>query len=131
MRFLLDTGVWLWSVGEVRRINRASHDVLSDTQHEIYFSAVSAWEIAIKTANGKLQFPEAPHIVVPRETARLGFRPLPINQAHALAVYDLPLHHRDPFDRLLIAQAATEGLTLITADQEMQRYSTKILWAAK
>jgi PIN domain nuclease of toxin-antitoxin system len=131
MRFLLDTGVWLWSVGEVGRINKSTRDLLVDPAHEIYFSAVSAWEIAIKTANGKLQFPESPHIVVPRETARLGLRPLPVNQAHALATYDLPLHHRDPFDRLLIAQALTEALTLITSDREMRRYPARILWAGK
>jgi PIN domain nuclease of toxin-antitoxin system len=131
MRYLLDTGVWLWSVGEVGRINKATRDVLLDPLEEIYFSAVSVWEIAIKTANGKLHFPEPPHVVVPREIVRLGLRPLTVNYAHALAVYDLPLHHRDPFDRLLIAQASTESLTLITSDREMGRYAVQILWAGK
>lgn len=131
MRFLLDTGVWLWSVGRVEQINQAAREVLSDPQQELLFSAASAWEIAIKAAIGKLQFPESPRTLVPRETARLGLRPLPVNHVHALATYDLLLHHGDPFDRLLVAQAVTEGLTLVTADREMQKYPVQILWAGR
>jgi PIN domain nuclease of toxin-antitoxin system len=131
MRFLLDTGVWLWSIGRVERLNPAAREVLADPQHELHFSAASAWEIAIKAAIGKLQFPESPRTLVPRETARLGLRPLPVNQVHALATYDLPLHHGDPFDRLLVAQARAEGLTLITADRHMRKYPVEILWAGR
>jgi PIN domain nuclease of toxin-antitoxin system len=131
MRYLVDTAVWLWSVGQVKRLNQAARDVLVDPRHEIYFSAASAWEIAIKTAIGKLQFPESLQTLVPRETARLGFRPLPVNHLHALAVSDLPAGRGDPFDRLLVAQASTEGLTLITADREIRSYSSQILWAGR
>ncbi len=131
MRFLLDTSTWLWSVGKVERLNQASRDVLRAPQHELYFSAVSVWEIAIKSSLGKLQLPEPPRIVIPRETTRQGLRSLPVTNLHALAVYDLPLHHGDPFDRLLIAQALSEGLTLITADRDMKRYSVEILWAGR
>ena len=131
MRYLLDTVVWLWSVGQVKRLNSAAREVLVDPHHEIYFSAASVWEIAIKAAIGKLQFPEPPTILVPRETARLGLRPLPVNSLHALAVYDLPVGRGDPFDRLLVAQARTEGLTLITADLEIRNYSSAILWAGR
>ena len=131
MRYLLDTSTWLWSVGEVKRLNQAAHEVLTDPQHELYFSAVSVWEIAIKAGLGKLQLPEHPRVVVPRETARQGLRPLPISYLHALAVYDLPLHHGDPFDRMLVAQAVSENLTLITADQNLKRYPVELLWAGR
>ena len=131
MRFLIDTGVWLWSVGRVERINQAARDMLANPEHEVYFSAASAWEIAIKAALGKLQFPESPRTLVPRETARLGLRLLPVNHLHALAVFDLPVHHGDPFDRLLVAQALFEGLTLITADHDLKKYPVQLLWAGK
>jgi len=131
MRFLADTGIWLWSVGQVERLNQAARDVLTSPRHEIYFSAASVWEIAIKISIGKLQFPEPPHTLIPRETARLGLRALPVNQIHALAVSDLRAHHGDPFDRLLVAQARTEGLTLITADREIKQYPVEILWAGR
>src|SRR5260221_10461726 len=111
MKYLLDTAVWLWSVGQVKRLNAAALEVLSDPQHELYFSAASAWEIAIKAGLGKVQLPEPPGTLVPRETARLGLRPLAVSYLHALAVYDLPVGRRDPFDRLLVAQARMEGLT--------------------
>jgi PIN domain nuclease of toxin-antitoxin system len=131
MRFLLDTSIWLWSVGEVKRLNQEARDILSDPQHELYFSAVSVWEIAIKAGLGKLQLPEPPRIVVPRETGRQGLRPLSVTHVHALAVYDLPLHHGDPFDRLLVAQALSEGLTLITADRDLKQYPVETLWAGR
>jgi len=131
MRFLVDTVVWLWSVGEVGRLNQAARDVLQSPEHELYFSAASVWEVAIKISIGKMQLPEPPRLLVPRETARQGLRPLPVSYSHALAVCDLPLYHGDPFDRLLIAQARSEGLTLITADREIKQYPVEILWAGR
>ena len=131
MRLLLDTVAWIWSVSATERLNQEARDLLSDSSQEVYFSAVSAWEIAIKVALGRLSFPEPPPILVPREMARLGLRPLPVNHHHALAVYDLPRHHGDPFDRLLIAQARVEGLTLLTADRDIQKYSVQLLWAGQ
>lgn len=131
MRFLLDTVVWLWSIGEVARLNGAAREVLVEPEHELYLSAASVWEIAIKTSIGKMQLPESPRQVVPRETERQGLRPLPVSHSHALAVCDLPLHHADPFDRLLVAQARYEGLTLITADLQMKLYPVEILWAGR
>jgi PIN domain nuclease of toxin-antitoxin system len=131
MRFLLDTVVWLWSVGEVGRLNRAARDVLTAPEHDLYFSAASVWEVAIKTSIGKMDLKEPPGIVIPRETQRQGLRPLQVSYSHALAVHDLPLLHGDPFDRMLVAQARCEGLTLITADREIKRYSVDVLWAAR
>ncbi len=131
MKYLVDTVVWLWSVGDVGRLNQAARDVLTSPEHELFFSAASVWEIAIKTGAGKMRLPGSARLVVPRETARQGLRPLPVSYSHALAVCDLPMHHRDPFDRLLIAQALSEDLALITADHEMKKYSVEILWAGR
>lgn len=131
MRFLLDTSVWLWSVGQPERLNQATSDLLLDPRHELYFSAASIWEIAIKVSLGRLQLPESIHTVIPREALRLGLRPLPINQVHALAVHDLPLLHGDPFDRMLVAQARTEGLILITSDREISEYKVEMQWAGR
>jgi PIN domain nuclease of toxin-antitoxin system len=131
LKFLIDTNVWLWSVGEVSRLNLSARETLSDPQHDLYFSAASVWEIAIKYSLGRLQIPESPNTLIPRETTRLGLRALPINYHHVLAVQGLPLHHGDPFDRVLVAQAQTEGLTLITGDREIRKYPVQILWAGR
>jgi PIN domain nuclease of toxin-antitoxin system len=131
VRLLVDTVTWIWSVSATQRLNQHATELLGDPQHELYFSAASAWEIAIKSALGKLNLPEPPRTLVPQESARLGLRPLPVNQGHALGVFDLPRHHRDPFDRLLVAQARIEGLTLLTADRDIQRYDVPSVWAGR
>jgi len=126
---LLDTGVWLWSVGKVERLNRATRELLSDPKQELYLSSATVWEIAVKASIGKLQFPEPIRTLIPRETIRQGLRPLPVTYTHALGVYDLPLHHRDPFDRLLVAQARAEDMVLIAADHDLEKYTVEIMWA--
>ncbi len=131
MKYLLDTGIWLWSLWAPERISRHGREVIADLRHEVFLSAVTSWEVAIKTAAGKLQLPEVPGTYVPRRMADQGLRPLPISHQHALAVFGLPDHHRDPFDRLLIAQANLENMILITADRMIERYSVEILWGGK
>ena len=128
MRYLLDTSIWLWSVGSVDRINKLGRDLLEDGQQEFYLSAASSWEIGIKAASGKLSLPESPETYVPMRLAQQGIIPLPILQQHALAVYDLPKHHSDPFDRLLIAQAQTEEMVVLTADSVFRKYTVAIVW---
>lgn len=100
-----------------------------DPGNEIYFSAASAWEIVVKFALGKLELPLPPTEYIPSRLARLGHQSLPILQSHALGIERLPLHHRDPFDRILIAQAQVEGLQLVTADKEITAYDVPIVWA--
>ncbi|MGA9964486.1 MAG: type II toxin-antitoxin system VapC family toxin [Terriglobales bacterium] len=129
--YLLDTGVWLWSVGEPSRMSHKAHDVIADVRQEIFLSAVTSWEVAIKAASGKLHLPEPPDLYVPRRMAAQGLRPLMVSHEHALAVFALPAHHRDPFDRLLIAQAKVEEMTLISADQMFDRYPVRLLWAGQ
>lgn len=131
MTYLLDTGVWLWSVGEPSRISRKARDVIADVSQVVFLSAVTSWEVATKAASGKLRLPEPPDLYVPRRMAVQGLRPLVVSHAHALAVFALPAHHRDPFDRLLIAQARVEGMTLITANWIFDRYPVQLLWAGQ
>ncbi|HTZ96654.1 MAG TPA: type II toxin-antitoxin system VapC family toxin [Terriglobales bacterium] len=127
MRYLLDTNVWLWTVLEPERLSRRARAVFADLKHEVFLSAASAWEMAIKSASGKLRLPEAAATYVPRRTSEQGVRPLEISQHHALAVSLLPPHHRDPFDRLLIAQARLENMVLISSDRIFERYDVQLL----
>jgi PIN domain nuclease of toxin-antitoxin system len=131
MRYLLDTVVWLWSISEPERISKRGHEVLSNGGEEIYFSAASTWELAIKVKLGKYRLPGTPADFVPNRLAGQGIRPLLITQLHALATYDLPLHHTDPFDRLLVAQAITEGMTLLTADHKLDSYDVETVWCGR
>jgi PIN domain nuclease of toxin-antitoxin system len=122
VRLLLDTHTLLWWLGASRRLGRTARALIASPDSTVWVSAATAWEIAIKTALGRLDLGEPPEVCLPREIERGGFRPLPVGLAHALAVRALPPHHSDPFDRLLIAQAGLEGLTLVTADASIPRY---------
>lgn len=117
-RLLLDTHVVLWWLSDTD--DRLSDGVrtLIDTETEVYLSAVSVWEVAIKHATGKTGWPSD----LPEAVAACDLNPLPVISAHALAAARLPPIHRDPFDRMLIGQAAVEGLTLVTADREIRSY---------
>lgn len=122
MRLLLDTHTFVWWDND--ELPRAVRDRIQAAD-AVYVSAVSAWEVAIKTALGKItargSFADA--------IEDYGFDPLPITVAHADAVRALPPHHRDPFDRLLIAQAESENLTLVTRDPAMRLYAVAVVWA--
>jgi PIN domain nuclease of toxin-antitoxin system len=131
VKYLLDTGVWLWSLRDAERISRRARAVLADLGNDLFLSAVTSWEVAIKCAAGKLHLPEPPGTFVPRRMADQGLRPLPVSHQHALAVFGLPDHHHDPFDRLLIAQANQEDMVLITANAMIQKYPVQILWAGQ
>lgn len=125
MRILLDTHVWLWAITAPERIGRESRDLLEDRNSELLLSAASSWEMAIKYRLGKLPLPCPPEEFVPSRLARDGIVPLPIEHTHALRVATLPLHHRDPFDRLLVAQAQLEGLVIFTADEAVAQYDVE------
>ena len=129
MRVLLDTHVWLWSVVSPERITRVAREVLEATETTLMFSAVSSWEIAIKYRLGRLSLPEAPAVFVPTRLVRDGIESLPVEHHHACRVAELPDHHRDPFDRLLVAVAQLESLKLVTADAAFDAYDVEILHA--
>jgi PIN domain nuclease of toxin-antitoxin system len=131
VKYLLDTGVWLWSLMEPARIARKARDVIADLNQEVFLSAVTSWEIAIKSAAGKLRLPEPPESYVPTRMAQQGLRPLAVSHPHALAASALPPHHRDPFDRLLIAQANLEDMTFISADAIFRQYQVRLFWAGR
>jgi PIN domain nuclease of toxin-antitoxin system len=119
MRLLLDTHVRIWACGAPERLSEAAREVLAEPQNDVFVSAASAWEIAIKRTLGRLNFPVDRFDGVLRE---MGFTELPMSVAHALAAGNLPGHHDDPFDRMLLAQARLEGLTLLSNDAAMSRY---------
>ena len=127
MRALLDTHCWLWLQTDPGRLGEVLLADLGDPSSERYLSSASAWEIAIKYALGKLPLPEDPTTYVPDRMRISRFRELPITHADALAVTSLPPHHRDPFDRLLVAQARDHGLTLVTADAVIESYDVSML----
>ncbi|AEH09999.1 MULTISPECIES: type II toxin-antitoxin system VapC family toxin [Protofrankia] len=126
-RYLLDTQAWLWSLAEPRRLRADTRDLLADTANEILLSAASGWEISIKYRLGKLALPEPPRGYVPDRIRRTGVIPLAVEHDHVLRVAELPDHHRDPFDRLLVAQAQALNVPLITADGRLSAYEVKTL----
>ncbi len=125
-RFLLDTHVFLWMHADPGRLGSA-RALLEDGDNELFLSAASAWEIAIKSSIGKLALPEPPGRYVADRLVVGAVTPMPVRHDHALAVADLPRHHNDPFDRLLIAQARIEGLPLITADEALRPYDVELV----
>lgn len=126
MRLLLDTQVFLWSNAEPNRLGRLA-EFIADPQHPRFLSAASTWEIAIKFSAGRLSLESHPSDFVPARMESLLADPLPIDASHALTVTDLPPHHRDPFDRLLIAQAMVENLTIATADETFLLYTDNVI----
>lgn len=130
MRYLVDTHVWLWMLTAPERIHGRATGVIEDGSSELLLSAASSWEIAIKHAIGRLPLPEAPDTYVPSRIRASGVESLQISHTHALRVAALPRYHDDPFDRLLVAQAQLEGLTVITADSAFDRYDVPVLTAA-
>ena len=127
-RLLVDTHVWLWWRAADSRLNRSARDAITNAA-EVHFSAASAWELAIKRSLGKLRLP--PGADVAAALARDGFLTLPISVDHAIAAGGLPGIHRDPCDRMLVAQARIEDLTLVTADALLARYDVPVLLAGK
>lgn len=126
MRLLLDTQVWLWMVVAPDRLSPAARRLVSSAENDLIFSAASSWEIAIKHALGKLKLPGEPAALVPEWMTRTGVVPLAVLHRHTLHVASLPPLHRDPFDRLLIAQAQVEDVAVLTADAHFQRYDINV-----
>jgi PIN domain nuclease of toxin-antitoxin system len=126
LKILLDTHCWLWLCTEPERFSRTTLAELADPDTERLLSAASIWEIVIKHGIGKLPLPVAPQDFVPSRLSTTQTDVLPISAAHSLKVAELPDHHRDPFDRMLIAQASIEGLPVLTADKALRRYKIEL-----
>ena len=126
-RLLLDTHVLLWWLSDDPQLGQSTRQVISDPRNDIYVSAASTWEISIKRSLGKLSAPEDMDSIIDDE----GFGKLPISPFHGDQAGMLPGHHKDPFDRMLIAQAQSEGLVVISNDEKINRYGIRVMDAKK
>lgn len=127
MQLLLDTHALLWWVADSPKLKASWRKAIGDVEARVVVSAASIWEIAIKTRMGRLSLSLPDGVTLAGLADACGFEDLPIRADHAAAEHDLPPHHNDPFDRLLIAQATAETLTLVSADRTMRAYDVKLL----
>ena len=130
-RTLLDTECWLWWHLDPERLGPAALALFEERRSPLLLSAASSWEIAIKTALGKLELPAPADRFVPEQLAADGIDVLAIEHAHALRVARLPAHHSDPFDRLLVSQAQLERCAFLTADPQILDYDVDVVWAGR
>ena len=121
MKLLLDTHLLLWAAGEPRRLSKRARTLLANPDNELLFSAASLWEVAIKRGLGREDF-EVDARLLRRGLLDNGYSELPITSDHVVATESLPLIHKDPFDRILVAQATIEGVTLLTIDSLVSEY---------
>ena len=128
MNALLDTHAFLWWNTNDARLSSVARAFIADGRNRVFLSAASAWEIAIKAARGRLDLPSTPDQYVIDRLRSNGFSPLPIQISHTLEVYRLPLHHNDPFDRLLVAQSRLANLPLLSGDEVIKLYDLELIW---
>lgn len=128
MRALLDTHVFLWWITNSGELSKKVREFIADGRNELYLSAASGWEIAIKAQLGRIDFVGDSEKLIPEHMALNAIRGLPVHMSHTLHVYHLPNLHRDPFDRLLIAQARLEEIPIITRDPAISQYEVDIIW---
>jgi PIN domain nuclease of toxin-antitoxin system len=128
MRLLLDTHAFLWWVEDNPRLSRKAGAAVVERGNDCYLSLASSWEMAIKISLGKLKLKGSLERFIPDQLAANGFRELPIDFGHVTRVSRLPFHHRDPFDRLLVAQALEEELTIVSANRVFGAYRVKRIW---
>ncbi len=125
---MLDTGTFLWIAIGSDQISSEAMDLFRDPQNDVYLSAISGWEIAVKHGLGRLSLPEPPEVYIPRIRERHSIEKLPLDEESALHVSRLPDLHRDPFDRMLVCQAIVHGLVLLTPDRQISQYPVRTRW---
>jgi PIN domain nuclease of toxin-antitoxin system len=128
MKLLLDTHTFLWWITDDPQLSTKARELIGDGHNILYWSAASSWEVSIKYALGRMPLPEAPEQFLPAEIEKNRLESLPIIDAHAFQAGQLPHHHRDPFDRMLVAQAQVESLALLSNDQQLNHYNVEIRW---
>ncbi|MGH9322155.1 MAG: type II toxin-antitoxin system VapC family toxin [Vicinamibacteria bacterium] len=128
MKVLLDTHAFLWWVTDDPRLSSRARELIQEGGSPVFFSAASAWEMAIKARIGKLSLPQPAQAFVREQLHRNGFTSLAVEVGHALQVGELPAHHRDPFDRLLVAQSQMEKLPLLSSDPLISQYEVDVIW---
>lgn len=128
MRALLDTNAFLWFISGSDKISSKAHDYIADFNNELVISSASLWEIAIKTSLGKLELLRPFEQLIPDQLDKNAIDILPIELNHISAIINLEFHHRDPFDRMIIAQSITENLPVITRDSMFSKYPVELIW---
>lgn len=128
MQYLIDTHVMIWWVTADHRLSKTAINTIKHSRSTIYWSAASLWEISIKFKLGRLEFESPPEILIPKELAKNRIEPLAIQDHHAFRAGQLPFQHKDPFDRMLVAQAQIESLALISNDSMFAQYEIDIVW---
>jgi PIN domain nuclease of toxin-antitoxin system len=128
MRLLLDTHAFLWWVTDDRRLTAAARGLIGDGANEVFFSVASAWEIVVKSSLGRISLEGNWDAVIAEQVEANAFQVLPIHLRHALTVSGLPDLHRDPFDRMLVAQAVSEELIMLSSDRQLAEYPVQIRW---
>jgi PIN domain nuclease of toxin-antitoxin system len=128
MRALLDTHAFIWWVTDDSQLSSIAYSIIADPSNELFLSSASAWEIVIKVRLGKLSLPEPPETYIPSRLRINKFQSLPIQMIHALQVANLPNLHRDPFDRIIIAQSQVEKMSILTVDSQIIQYPVDIIW---
>ena len=128
MKLLLDTHAFLWWITDDPQLSSKARELISDSHNTIYWSAASSWEVSIKYALGRLPLPETPEQFLPVELGNNRIESLSVIDAHAFQAGYLPRHHRDPFDRMLVAQAQVESLVILSNDRKLVHYDVDINW---
>jgi PIN domain nuclease of toxin-antitoxin system len=128
MRLLLDTHTFLWWVADDAQLSERVKQLIANGSNEVFFSVASAWEIVVKASLGRLWLADDPETFIDDQLEANAFEVLPIHLRHALAIGGLPDLHRDPFDRMLIAQAAREGMAILSADPQIGGYPVEVIW---
>ena len=128
MRILLDTVAFLWAVTDAPDLSADARELFADPGNEVYLSSVSAWEISVKNALGKLPLPDSPARYVPAQRKQHGIETLHLDEASALHLNRLPILHKDPFDRMLVCQAIAQDLVILTPDRLIAQYPVRTAW---
>jgi PIN domain nuclease of toxin-antitoxin system len=128
MKILLDTHTFLWWITDDQRLPDHAREIISNGDNELFLSAASGWEITIKAKIGRLNLPDEPQRFIPEQMKLNFIQSLPIQMSHALHVSTLPDYHRDPFDRLLIAQSQLEEIPILSSDPQIANYQVEVIW---
>ncbi len=128
MRALLDTHVFLWWITDDPRLPSHVRQIIADGNNELFFSAASCWEIAIKAKLGRIRLPGKPDLFISEQMIANDIQGLSIQASHALHVFNLPDFHKDPFDRIIVAQSQMEKLSIITSDNLIAKYKVRVIW---
>lgn len=128
MRLLLDTHAFLWWIADDTRLSGRARELIADSANDVYFSVASGWEIVVKAGLRRVLLPDDPDRFISEQLSVNAFQVLPVHLRHALRIYTLPDLHRDPFDRMLVAQAVSEELVLLSGDPQIARYPVEVVW---